>query len=191
MVEIEVSPDTPPGLLIVFAIHSAVLVFIHLLSLMLATFLLPELEAVGNLTSFQQYTSALDIAKSFTVQLCWILSNVVGIIFLITEIILVAFVKFYPTEGSSPTNLHAATGTIIVLVILSLLAIPLIIYQSRVIAKHKLRFHERRLGHAQQMLDNMNMQMEITVCPVIDAVSKSSNSSSGSYHSGHIEPPNV
>lgn len=161
LVEIEVSPTTPPGLLILFAMHSAVLVFIHLLSLMLATFLLPELEAAGtgDLASFQQHNS-LDIAKSFTVQLCWILSNVVGIILLISEIILVAFVKFYPTDESPPTNIHAATGTILILLVLCILAIPLIIYQSRVVAKHKLKFHERGLGQARQMLEDINIRLE-------------------------------
>lgn len=188
MVEIDIDPKTPYPLLIVFAIHSAVLVFIHLLSIMLATFILPELEAVGDLATFHHYNSVLDIAKSFTVQLCWILSNVIGIIFLITEIILVAFIKFYPMEVSSPNNIHAVTGTIIILVILSLMAIPLFIYQSRVVAKHKLRFHERRLGHAQQMLDDINMQLDTLPIPVSSEeppLPATVSSSSASYNSTH------
>ncbi|XP_019848729.1 PREDICTED: protein orai-2-like [Amphimedon queenslandica] len=155
LVEIEVSPTTPVPLLIIFAMHSAVLVFIHLLSLMLATFLLPELEAAGT----GDISSSLDIAKSFTVQLCWVLSNVIGIILLITEIILVAFVKFYPTETSEHESIHAATATILILFVLCVMAVPLIIYQSRVVAKHKLKFHERGLGRARQMLEDMNFQI--------------------------------
>ena len=128
---------------------------------MLATFLLPELEAAGtgDINSFQAYNS-LDIAKSFTVQLCWVLSNVIGIILLITEIILVAFVKFYPTNPSEHENIHAATATILILFVLCVMAVPLIIYQSRVIAKHKLKFHERGLGRARQMLEDMNVRIE-------------------------------
>ena len=161
MVEIEINTNTPPGLLIPFAIHTAVLIFLHLFSLMLATFILPELEAVGDLSNPAQYSSALKIAKSFTVQLCWILSNIVGIILFLLEIIFVAFVKFFPAHGSSPRNIHAATATVLILVILSLCGIPVIIYQSRILSKYKLQLHEKRLSQAQQMLADINQQMTL------------------------------
>lgn len=163
MVEIEINTNTPPALLIPFAIHTAVLIFLHLFSLMLATFILPELEAVGDLSNPALYSSALKIAKSFTVQLCWILSNIVGIIFFLVEIIFVAFVKFYPAHDSSPDNLHAATATVLILVILSLCGIPVIVYQSRILSKYKIQLHEKRLSQAQQMLADINQQMTLHV----------------------------
>ena len=187
MIEIDFGGNPPSLLLIIYAIHTTFLVFIHLLSLMLATCLLPELEAVSKLPHSQLETnSTLSIVKIFTVQLCWVLSNIVGIIIFITEVILIAFVKFFPGKNQDPNNLHAGTATLILVVILTVFSLPLIVYQSRVISKHKLRLHERQLGQAQQMLEEINLHMETTIQEPLKSVC-SDTCSTSSYHSGNNE----
>lgn len=148
---------------------------------MLATFLLPELEAVNSLPHSQMdVDSTLSIAKICTVQLCWFLSNILGIIFFITEVILVSFVKFFPGKTQNSDNIHAGTATVIIVIILTVVALIPILYQWRVISKHKIKFHERQLGQARQMLEEINLHMETTIDP-------SDTASSSSYRSGKNE----
>ena len=162
MVEVEIAPETPVALLIPFAIHTAVLIFVHLLSLMLAICLLPELEATGATPNPQIYHAALKIAKSRSIQVTWILSNVVGVSLFLVELILIAFIKFYPTDDAPSSKIHAATATLATVIVLALFLIPAVVVVSRSLSKYKLQFHEQRLGHAQQMLEEMNQQIVTT-----------------------------
>ena len=189
--EIEVEPNVPASLLIPFAIHTAVLIFVHLSSLMLATCLLPELEAIGSTPHPDLYSYALIVAKSFLVQLCWVLSNIIGILLFLIELVLVAFIKFYPVDEQRQNNLHAATATLIVIMLLSLLMVPLIIYYSRSLSKYKIQLHERRLGQAQQMLHDINQQ--IATGPSIAGENKSTRSVGNSLSDVHQSSllPNV
>lgn len=162
MVEAEVASHTPPAILIPFAMHTALLTFVHLFSLMLATCLLPQLEALGSNPNPQLLSSALKIAKSFPVQLCWILSNVIGIVLFMVELVLVAYVKFYPTDDT-PDNLHAGTGTLLLIGFLSVISIPVIVYYFRFFSKHTIQLHEQRLNVAQRMLQDINEQLPYAV----------------------------
>ena len=153
---------TPPAILIPFAMHTALLTFVHLFSLMLATCLLPQLEALGSDPNPQLLKSALKVAKSFPVQLCWILSNVIGIVLFMVELVLVVYVKFFPTE-EEPNYLHAGTGTLLLIALLSLISVPVIIYYFRFFSKYTIQFHEQRLSIAQKMLSNINQQLPSAV----------------------------
>lgn len=175
MVEVEVDDNTPAGLLIPFAMHTALLIFVHLLSLVLATRLLPELEAV---TPHPHLGFSGTLAKGWPVQLCWILSNIVGVILFLVELVLVAYVKFFPNSDSGSERLHVGTGTLLVVVLLSALSAPFIVIFFRSISKQKIQLHEQRLERAQELLDNIN-QVAPTVQQNLD--SDSSYHASGSY----------
>lgn len=155
MVEVEIAENTPISLLIPFAVHTAVLIFVHLLSLMLSICLLPELEATSATPNPKIYHTALKVAKSRSIQVTWILSNVVGIFLFLVELILIAYIKFYPPDDHS-NRLHAANATLVTVVVLSLLMVPVVIILSRSLAKYKLQMHEQRLNQAHQMLEGMN-----------------------------------
>ena len=178
IVEVEISKDTPYQILIPFSILTAILIFVHLLSLLLATCLLPELESITNDAHPQLFASVLKIAKGFPVQLSWFLSNVLGIGLFLVELILVAFVKFYPIPDLE-NNVYAGVATLLTIVVLTVLSIPLAVYYVMVVSKHKIRLHENQLNVAQEMLNNINQHL-----PQRDA---SISSNSNSYHSG-IEP---
>ena len=178
MVEIEIALHTPYQILIPFSMLTAILIFVHLLSLMLATCLLPELEAITNDAHPQLFASALRIAKGVPVQLSWFLSNILGITLFLFELILVAYVKFYPTPGME-NNVHAGTATLVTIVILTVLSIPLGFYYVKIVSKHKMRLHEQRLHQAQEMLDNINQHLAQPDATSIDE---------SSYHSGVEEP---
>ena len=117
-------------------------------------------------------------------QLSWFLSNVLGIGLFLVELILVAFVKFYPIPELE-NNVYAGVATLVTIVVLTVLSIPLAVYYVMVVSKHKMRLHEDQLHEAQEMLDNINQHL---TQPQPDASSVSSNSNS--YHSG-VEPTNM
>ena len=177
MVEVEVSEATPPGLLIPFAMHTAILIFIHLFSLVLATRLLPELEAMS---AHPHLGFSGTLAKGWYVQLCWVLSNIVGVILFLVELILVAYVKFYPSNGSVNDRLHVGTGTLAVVVVLSILSSPFVVVFFRSISKQKIQLHEQRLAKARELLENIN-QVAPTSELNLDSNSITSYHTSGSY----------
>ena len=178
MVEVEVSEATPPGLLIPFAMHTAILIFIHLFSLVLATRLLPELEAMS---AHPHLGFSGTLAKGWYVQLCWVLSNIVGVILFLVELILVAYVKFYPSHGSvNDDRLHVGTGTLAVVVVLSVLSSPFVVVFFRSISKQKIQLHEQRLAKARELLENIN-QVAPTSELNLDSNSIASYHASGSY----------
>ena len=182
MVEAEISPLTPTGVLIPFAMLTALLIFVHIASLLIATRMLPELEAI--IKHPMNYPSS--ISKSFTwpVRIVWYLSNVVGTILFLVHLVFVAFVKFYPTtsDGTStctpgdPNRIHVGTATLAVVVLLSLVSLPFIIIFFRSISKKKIQLHEENLEKARVLLENMNIPR-----PAGMSVDSDSFTASGSY----------
>ncbi len=155
--EAEIDFETPTAILIPFAMTTAVLIFVHLLSILIATQILPELEAV---TANPQLTlhcqGAVKLAKSWPVQLCWILSNIVGIVMFAVELVLVAYVRFYPVNSVDESRLHIGTATLLIVVLMTLLSIPVVVVSARSVSKQKIRLHEQRLRGARELLDNIN-----------------------------------
>ena len=147
---------------------------------MLATCLLPELESITNDAHPQMFASALKIAKGLPVQLSWFLSNVLGIGLFLLELILVAFVKFYPTPNLE-NNVYAGVATLITIIILTVLSIPLAVYYVMVVSKHKIGLHEHQLNEAREMLQTINQHL---AQPPPETTSINSNGDSNSYHSG-------
>lgn len=154
MVEAEISPQTPTGILIPFAMLTALLIFVHMASLLIATRLLPELEAIIK----QPMNLASSFNKGFTwpVHVVWYLSNIVGIILFLVDLVIVAYVKFFPTAEDA-TRIHVGTATLAVVVLLTLVSLPFLVIFFRSISKKKIQLHEENLEKARVLLENMNM----------------------------------
>ena len=155
MVEVDLDVKTPPAILIPYAMLTALLICVHLFSLILATRLLPELEAY---ISNPNLNLPLPITKgnSWPVQLIWYLSNIVGVFLFLLELVLVAYVKFYPYDEEVSDRLHVGTATLVLVVTLSALSIPFIIIFFRSLSKKKIRFHEQKLEKALVLLETIN-----------------------------------
>lgn len=146
--EAEVGEGAPPALLIPFAMINALLICVHLLSIVIAARLLPELDAI--IAQPRLITLAGTLYKGWPVQLCWLLSNMIGMILFLVQLILVAYVKFH--APLSDAKIHSGTGTLAIVVILFLVSAPLIIIFSHSISKKKMRMHEQRLAGARHIL---------------------------------------
>ena len=155
MVEVELDQKTPSAILIPFAMHTALLIFVHLFSLVIATRLLPELEAAIH----QPHLSiSLTITKgnSWPFQLVWYMSNIVGIFLFLVELILVVYVKFYPYDETVTDRVHIGTATLLVVIVLSIVSFPFIVILFRSISKRKIQHHEQRLASAKELLESIN-----------------------------------
>ena len=157
MVEVDLEPETPSSILIPYAMLTALLICVHLFSLVLATRLLPELEAYINNPNLN-LPQPISITKGYSwpVQLVWYLSNIVGVLLFLVELVLVAYVKFFPQADSDSRRLHVGTATLAVVVTLSAVAIPFIVIFFRSLSNKKIRFHEQKLEKALVLLESIN-----------------------------------
>lgn len=148
MVEAEVGEGAPPALLIPFAMINALLICVHLLSIVIAARLLPELDAI--VAQPHLITLVGRLYNGWPVQLCWFLSNMIGIILFLVELILVAYVKFHTSLSNA--KIHSGTATLAIVVILFIVSAPLLIIFSHSISKKKMWMHEQRLAGARHIM---------------------------------------
>ena len=161
MVEVDLAKETPPAILIPYAMLTALLIFVHLFSLVIATRLLPELEAfIGN----PDLNVPLPITKGYywPIQMVWYLSNIVGVLLFLVELVLVAYVKFYPYNSSLSDRLHVGTATLLVVLVLSIASLPFIIIFFRSLSRLKIEFHEQKLEKARNLLNNINQSNNLS-----------------------------
>lgn len=173
MVEAEIGVDTPTGILIPFAMLTAILIFVHMASLLIATRLLPELEAIIKQPSIN-LPAAITKGYNWPVHVVWYLSNVVGIILFLVDLVIVAFVKFYP-NSQDQTRIHVGTATLAVVVLLTVVSLPFLVIFFRSLSKKKIQLHEQNLEKARVLLENMNIPR-----PSVGAMESGSFEASGS-----------
>ena len=174
MVEAEVGEGAPPALLIPFAMINALLICVHLLSMVIAARLLPELDAIIAQPHLIMFAGRL--YSGWPVQLCWFLSNMIGMILFLVELILVAYVKFH--APLSDAKIHSGTATLAIVVVLFIVSAPLLIIFSYSVSKKKMRMHEQRLEGARHILGTMPRDLGSDT----DLVSVCSSSTTHSVH---------
>lgn len=148
MVEAEIGEAVPAALLIPFAMINALLICVHLLSMFIAARLLPELDAIVAQPHLIMLAGRL--YSGWPVQVCWFLSNMVGMVLFLVELILVAYVKFH--APLSDAKIHSGTATLAVVVLLFVVSTPLLIFFSHSVSKKKMWMHEQRLEGARHIL---------------------------------------
>ena len=147
--------ETPSTILIPFAMLTALLIFVHLLSLIIATRLLPELEAFINNPKLS-VPQPITKGHYWPVQLVWYLSNIVGVLLFLVQLVLVAYVKFYPKNILQADRVHIGTATLVVVLSLSIVSLPFIAIFFRSLSRQKIRYHEQKLERARTILECIN-----------------------------------
>ena len=150
---------TPTAILIPYAMLTALLIFVHLFSLVIATRLLPELEAFITYPDLNVPHPSKGYYRY--VQLVWYLSNIVGVLLFLVELVLVAYVKFYPYDAVVSDRVHVGTATLLVVLVLSVLALPFIIIFFQSLSRQKIKFHERKMEKAVNLLENINQSSNL------------------------------
>ena len=169
MVEAEISLNTPTELLILFAISTAILVFVHLLSLLIATFLLPDLDALAAIPKTELAHNSAYISRTPCVNISWFLSHILGIFLFFIELSLVGFVKFNalnpPQTNTNATaspglgisnRIHAGTAAVVTIVVLGLISAPFIIYSFHNFYRKRIQLQSQQLYKAEELLRKLD-----------------------------------
>lgn len=169
MVEVEIGESYNLCLLVVFAMSTAVLVFVHLLSLLIATCLLPDLDALAAIPKAQLAQNSAHISRSCCVSFSWFLSHIVGIPLFFIEVIVLSYVKFYSQKvplsvsmvnashnESVDVKIHAATAATVTIVVLAIVALPFVICYFRHFYRHRLKLQRRQLDEAEELFRRLN-----------------------------------
>ena len=150
-----VPDEIPSAILIPHAMLTALLISVHLFSLVIATRLLPELEAfIKN----PKLNIPLPIAKGhyWPVQLVWYLSNIVGVLLFLMELVLVTYIEYYPKNITLAGRVHVGSATLAVVVTLSIVSVPFIAVFFRSLSRQKTRYNEQKLMRARNLLETIN-----------------------------------
>ena len=169
MVEAEISNYTPTPLLILFAISTAILVFVHLLSLLIATFLLPDLDALAAIPKTELAHNSAYISRTPCVNISWFLSHILGIFLFFVELSLIGYVKFYSpnligtqanTTVSQPVpeyqRIHAGTAAVVTIFVLGLISAPFIIYSFHNFYRKRMQLQSQQLYKAEELLRKLD-----------------------------------
>jgi len=140
-VELDLRAANNEYLLTVFATTTALLVTSTMLSIMIATCILPHIEAIAKLNSDQMLKhSPHDLLINY-IDLSWVLANTVSIALFIIDVILICWIKF--------PRLPAICVTVIMIPALLLLCI------------FSLIFYRRTLNHQYVLSDKKYNELEL------------------------------
>lgn len=157
MVEVELEDRHANGLLIPFAVFTSILIFVHLLALMLATYMLPELDALASVPNTQLTRRPGNIAKGMCVKMTWFLSHALGIILFLVQFVLLAFVKFYPINDETEDRYEAAIAAGVVIVTLTIsAALTTLVWYYHWYVRRNLKGQKEALRAADTILQEVN-----------------------------------
>jgi len=98
-VSLEVDKEYPTLLLVTFCIVTTLLVVVHLISLMISTCLLPNMEVYLEYREFSNYESP-DRPFKKHIEVAWILSTGIGLVLMMMDIGLLIGIKFFPMDDA-------------------------------------------------------------------------------------------
>jgi len=157
MVEVELEDQHSDGLLIPFAIVTAILIFVHMLSLVLATYMLPELDALAAIPRVQLTRRPMNIAQTVCIKITWFLSHGLGIFLFLVEFVLISFVKFYPLNDETRLRYRAgiAGGTVMLVLTVGATIVTICYYRHSYIHRN-VNDHNEALHKAENILQQLN-----------------------------------
>ncbi|OQV17107.1 putative Calcium release-activated calcium channel protein 1 [Hypsibius exemplaris] len=149
MVEVSLDKETlkdREGLVIAFCVCTTLLVAVHMLSLMISTCILPNLEAASS--TRDAIVDSPHVRLKYYIEASWICSTLLGLLLFLVDIGLLCWVKFYPISAMAA---YAATAVLAPLLFLFLL---FAVHFYRSLADHS---SER----VNEQLDDLNAEYEM------------------------------
>ena len=159
MIEIQYNTDnTPVILLVLFCIVTTILIFSHLISLSIASSILPTLSTISDTYIPEIIHHSPHRKLNFFIQLSWFISNLWGNFLMVVLVTLVLWIKFakYDTVPTNMTSqlqyLPPIIGTsILIPILIVLLVLSFYIYA---------RMHQHKLSIQQNNLNDLENQVE-------------------------------
>jgi len=161
-VELKYTNTTPAWLIYAFVITTATLVSTTMLSIMIATCVLPHVESIAKTESVRLAKDSPHEDMIFYIDLAWFLANNVSIFFFIVDVVLLCWIQF-----PAPAAISATAIMIPVLILLCVFSV--IFYRKTVTSQIHL---------ADQKIDELRA---LSVKLKIDHVNGDSESSNGDF----------
>ena len=162
LVEIQLNNDSevPLGLLVAFVICTTLLIAVHMLSLMIATCILPHIESVAIIPGANEYSAndgTHDRLKNY-IEMSWFFSTTIGIFLFLVEIDLICWVKFWNYGSSSGTNIGriASISVTLALIPIFILFITFAVKFYRNLVTHQFEKSEREILELDTLINELN-----------------------------------
>ncbi|XP_059490410.1 calcium release-activated calcium channel protein 1-like isoform X2 [Neocloeon triangulifer] len=103
MVELQINTPTnvPEWMFILFSVCTTVLVAVHIFALMIATYILPNIDAITRLHASELVLESPHEKMRFFIELAWGLSTVLGLFLFLVEVAILCWVKFWDYSFAS------------------------------------------------------------------------------------------
>lgn len=163
LVEIQLNNDNevPVGLLVGFVICTTLLIAVHMLSLMIATCILPHIESVAIIPGTTEYSTndgTHDRLKNY-IEMSWFFSTTIGIFLFLVEIDLICWVKFWNygvRTGTDVGNIVSISVTIALIPIL-ILFIMFAVKFYRNLVTHQFEKSEREILELDTLINQLHL----------------------------------
>ncbi|KAH9419717.1 Protein orai-2 [Dermatophagoides pteronyssinus] len=156
MVELQITSKVPMGLLIAFTVCTTLLVSVHMLALMISTCILPNLEAVGSIASYEYGLTAVQESPHerlrFCIEMAWSFSTVFGIFLFLFELALLCWVKLWDIQYGK----KAALAATILLIPIGIIFIGFAIHFYRALVAHKYERTERNYQELEYFVNQLS-----------------------------------
>lgn len=164
LVEIQLNSESevPVGLMICFVICTTLLIAVHMLSLMIATCILPHIESVAIIPGTNEYSAndgTHDRLKNY-IEMSWFFSTVVGIFLFLVEIDLICWVKFWNYGVNSGTNVGKLASISVTVLLVPILIIFIIFAVTfyRKLVTHHFEKSEREMLELDTLMNQLKLQ---------------------------------
>ena len=149
--ELQIRAGTSEYLLTAFAITTAFLITTTMLSIMIATCILPHLEAVAKLNSVQLVRRSPHDALIKYIDLSWVLANTFSIFLFIVDVILLCWIKF------ESFDVCIAFTAVMIPVLIILCVFSVVFYRQSV--QHQYKIIKGKCDELEAMNDILNNPM--------------------------------
>ena len=159
MVEADLDPNIPGGLLVAFSIITTLVVTIHLMALMISTCILPNLEAVSNVHNVTAVLESPHDKMHKYIEMSWIFSTGIGILLFLIQVAILSWLRFhnvYSQPGKDQKTPVAPIASTAIIVPSIVIFVAFAVHFYRQLIAHKYERSTRGL----EELENMALQLD-------------------------------
>jgi hypothetical protein len=155
-VELQINDeDANPALLIAFVITTALLVATSMIAVIIATCILPHIQAVAKMALISEVNRSPHENMSVLIDISWVLANTASLFFFTLDIILLCWIKFTYFSRAAPIAATAIMGPVLLIILL----FGIIFYRK--IIKHQYIISNLKYQELEKLKEDIERQSEI------------------------------
>lgn len=161
LVELQIDKDVKDDVILIFAICTTLLVSVHILSLMISTCILPNIEVICDLKMIKLVNEAPHKRLHWYIEIARAISTLLGLLLFLVEIALICWIKFQNISK------YAAWSGTIILILFSVIFLVFAVhfYLSMMDHKYKLTKNDiKELELLKEQIEDENLE-NVNVSP--------------------------